>query len=68
MAFRWKQLGKKLRDFRESANMGLRETARDIPMSSSTLSRLERGHPCTVEQLLTITGWWAIDPMEFWKP
>ena len=68
MAYLWGKLGKKLRDYRESGNLGLRETARDVGMSPSTLSRIERGRRCTVEQLLTITGFWTIDPMEFWKP
>lgn len=53
-------LGELIREKRGA--MGIREAAKEIGISPSTLSRVERGHLPDLENFRLICRWLAIDP------
>jgi transcriptional regulator with XRE-family HTH domain len=56
------QLGEGLR--RNRGERGIRETAREIGISSATLSRIERGNVPDLETFAKVCRWLKVDPAE----
>lgn len=56
------QLGEKLR--RERGDRGIREVAKEIDISSATLSRVERGNIPDLETFAKACRWLKVDPAE----
>lgn len=57
MTFRWKEFGRTLRRAREAEGIGLRELARQLKISSATLSHIERGQPASGPMLVFLARW-----------
>lgn len=51
------RLGKVIADYRHVNRIGVREMAREIGTSHSTLSRIERGLPSDAKTLVKILDW-----------
>ena len=48
--------------YRESERIGVREMARELGVSSATLSRFERGLPCN-SRCLSLVLLWMLQPI-----
>lgn len=51
----WKMLAVDTQKRREKEAIGIREFARNVGLSPSTISRIENGKRCDAETLITIT-------------
>lgn len=63
--FKWKLFGKHLRDMRLSADIGLREIARQERIDRSAWSRAERGLPVSVPNFLRLCEWMDSNPFQY---
>ncbi len=50
-------LGKIIKGWRESENLGIREAAKKVGVSAPTLSRIENGKPVDGQTLIKILDW-----------
>jgi transcriptional regulator with XRE-family HTH domain len=57
-------IGSVLKEKRESKNQGIREAAKEIGISSATLSRIENGKLPDLESFSKICKWLHINPAE----
>lgn len=55
------RLGLLIRRWRATSDLPVRSVARQIGISTSTLSRIERGEKCDGETMARVV-WWAIRP------
>lgn len=63
--FRWKEFGADLRWCRQSADLGLREIARELRVHHATWCRAENGKPLTVPVFLFLCDWMGMNPQHY---
>lgn len=51
------RLGRVIADYRHDNHLGVREVAKKIGVSASTLNRIERGENCDARSLMKILLW-----------
>lgn len=63
--FKWKLFGKHLREMRQSADLGLREAARELKFDKATWCRAEQGKPISVPQFIFLCDWMDASPFQY---
>lgn len=63
--FKWKLFAKHLREMRESADIGLRDIAREQGVSKSAWCRAEQGKPVTAPTFLKLCEWMDSNPFQY---
>lgn len=63
--FKWKLFGRHLREMRKSADIGLREIARQEGIGHATWCRAEQGKPITAPNFLKLCDWMDSNPFQY---
>ena len=53
----WELVGRLMKSRRKFRRQGVREAAKAIGVSAATVSRIERGLPCSADNLVRICDW-----------
>lgn len=61
----WQSFGRCVLVVRTAANLGIRGAAKEIGISSATLSRVENGKKCGTEVFLALCSWVNRAPYSF---